>query len=368
MRNVLFLKLLICAVCLGCGTSKWTDTKRTATEQLLISDSMDRAVSRLDFRALAGKTVYLDSAPLRGYTDSDYLVSLLRQHMLASGCLLRDSQNEADYIVEARAGAVGTDRNEVLFGVPSVNIPSVIPVTGIPSQIPEIPFIKKTDMRAVTKLAVFAYNRETGRPVWQSGTIPAESTAKDFWVFGAGPFQRGTIYGGTNFAGDQLNIPLIDLESNYEDDKVAVADEAHFIEPEEAELLAAENKQPPGDGPSGQAAGEGGKPGQPASQVVPASHQGPVDNKAAAPAGEQPATEPSGEKPPATEETAPSEPQQTPPEAAAKAEDPSAVPQPPKPLPPTTGDSQASALTDQPGTPQADPFADPASAPLFSSP
>ena len=84
--------LLLCLALAGCGTTKWTDTRRSATEQLLISNAMDRAVSRLDFRALAGKKVYLDAKPLQSATDSAYLISCLRQHMLASGCLMMGSE------------------------------------------------------------------------------------------------------------------------------------------------------------------------------------------------------------------------------------------------------------------------------------
>jgi hypothetical protein len=333
----------------GCGTSKWTDTSRTATEQLLISDSMDRAVSQLDFRALAGKSVYLDSQPLKKATDADYLVSLLRQHMLASGCFLRDKREEAEYVVEARVGAVGTDRQEVMFGVPSVNIPSVVPVSGIPSQIPEMPLVKKTDARAVTKLAVFAYNQETGRPVWQSGTIPTESTAKDIWVLGAGPFQTGTIYGGPSFAGSELDIPLIDLQEEEETEDVAVADEAYFVEPGEQELLAdAENESASEDAASKPKAGVK-EPDSPASQVVPASHAGDPKPKPAAP----PAKDPTGAKPPSKEAPATPAPSQPAPGQNAAAtepgpESPSGAPQPPRPLPPPSASDEAAAIQDQP--------------------
>lgn len=231
-----WLAILLVVLLGGCGTSKWTDTSRTATEQLLISDAMDRAVSRLDFRALAGKKVYLDNTAVKKATDSDYLTSSIRQHMLASGCLLKDGKTDADYIVELRAGAVGTDHHDVLYGVPAVNVPTVLPIAGVPNAIPEIPLAKKTDQRAVVKIAVFAYNRETGRPIWQSGIVPAESQAKDLWFFGAGPFQRGTIYEGMSFAGDKFDIPLIDLEKKWsvEPEAVSVADEAYFVEPTEA--------------------------------------------------------------------------------------------------------------------------------------
>lgn len=236
MRHGLLALLVVCGLLSGCGTTKWTDTRRSATEQLLISDAMDRAVSELDFRALAGKTIYLDDGPLKTVTDSEYLISSLRQHMLASGCVLKD-KSEADYIVEARAGAVGTDRHELFYGIPSVNIPTVIPVAGygIPPRIPEVPFITRDDQRAVAKIAVFAYHRDTGLPLWQSGIVPAESNAKAVWVFGAGPFQRGSIYQGTEFAGEELNIPLIDLGGRGQGraESISVADEAYFVQSRE---------------------------------------------------------------------------------------------------------------------------------------
>lgn len=194
----------------GCGTTRWSDTARTATEQLLISNAIDRAVSELDFEVLSGRDVYFDPSYLRGTTDENYLVSSLRQHLLASGVVLREDRTEADFVVEARSGGVGTDRSDLLFGVPSVAVPSVpgMPVP-MPSTIPEIPFAKSTNQRAVAKIAVFAYNRKTGRPVLQSGVEPVTSTAKNSWFFGAGPFQRGTVYEGTKFAGDQVSVPII---------------------------------------------------------------------------------------------------------------------------------------------------------------
>jgi hypothetical protein len=253
------------AICAGCGTTKWTDSSRTATEQLLISDAMDRAISRMDFRALSGKTVYLDDTAVKKLTDGSYMVSTVRQHMLASGCILKENKNEADYVVELRAGAIGTDRHDVLYGVPMLTVPA-IPLVGsaVPSQIPEIPFVKKTDQRAVAKIAAFAYNRKTGHPVWQSGVIPMESKAKAVWVFGAGPFQKGSIYEGMSFAGDRLRIPLVEPgKEGRHAERVSVADEAYFPEPQE-ELARA---TPPGGTPPGAEVGTGSPSG-----VVQTSH------------------------------------------------------------------------------------------------
>jgi len=301
MRFLLLLILPLVLIGPGCGTSKWTDTRRSATEQLLITDAMDRAVSNLDFCALAGKTAYIDTTALGQITDSAYLVSCLRQHMLANACLVMGTKEEADYIVEVRAGAVGTDRNEVLYGVPAVNIPSVVPLPGIPSQVPEMPIVKKTDQRAVVKLNVFAYNRTTGRPIWQSGAVPHESDAKALWILGAGPFHRGSIFDGTEFAGNSLDIPLINLHDDSQE-SVSVADEAYFVEPElqqEQDLAAAEppdSAEPaaPDAAPAPTAASVDAPAAAVPDAVVPAGHDEPAT----------PPAEPVAETPPAQAEPA----------------------------------------------------------------
>jgi hypothetical protein len=293
----------LCVALAGCGTTKWTNTGRSATEQLLISDAMDHAVSQLDFRALAGKTVYLDDEPLQSSVDSAYLISTLRQHMLASGCVLKDKEADADYIVEARAGAVGTDLNELMYGVPRVEIPALIPVSGfsIPPSLPEIKLITRTDQRAVVKVAVFAYNRQTGRPVWQSGVAPTESTAKNFWVFGAGPFQRGRIYGGTSFAGDKLHIPLINLEEPEGGaGSVSVADEAYFTEPKRNVAQGAQPAESSGNAQAPKAANAGNPPGA-EPKVIPAglTQPGAPATSAQPPAAPSPPLDASPDAPPA---------------------------------------------------------------------
>lgn len=188
----------------GCGVTRSSDTMRTATEQLLISDAIDRAVQTMDLKALAGQKIFLDDSKLTDTVDRNYYISTLRQQLLANGCELRDKRDDADFVVEARAGAIGTDRNDLLFGIPSTTIPQIPLVQPVPAAIPEIPIAKRKDQRGVAKIAVFAYHRATGAPVWQSGIVRQESSANDVWILGAGPFQRGTIYDGTAFAGKPI--------------------------------------------------------------------------------------------------------------------------------------------------------------------
>ncbi|HVT29568.1 MAG TPA: DUF6655 family protein [Lacipirellulaceae bacterium] len=189
----------------GCGTTRSSDTARTATEQLLISDAIDRAVQTMDVRALAGQTVFLDDSKLAESVDKNYLISTLRQYLLDNGCKIREKREDAEFVVEARSGAIGTDSNDLLFGLPSINVPQIPLVQPVPAVIPEIPIAKRKDQRGVAKIAIFAYHRETGAPVWQSGLVEQESSANNVWILGAGPFQRGTIYHATEFAGNSIH-------------------------------------------------------------------------------------------------------------------------------------------------------------------
>jgi hypothetical protein len=197
----------------GCGTTRSTDTPRSATEQLLVSRAVDEAVAELDFTSLNGKPVYLDVTQLDVSADHKYLASSVRQALLAAGSLLQEERPKATYVVEVRSGALGTDRNSILVGIPQTTVPIPSLVPGQPAIIPEIPFAKYTDQTGVAKIAIFAYNRVTGRPVMQTGMHQSTSTAKDTWVLGMGPFQSGTSRGhGTTFAGGPLRLPFFDDE------------------------------------------------------------------------------------------------------------------------------------------------------------
>ncbi len=192
----------------GCGTT----TTRIATEQLLISDAVDQAISRIDFHSLRGKKVFLDAQYLQsvksaGFVNSEYIISSLRQQLTAAQCLIQDTRETADIVVEPRVGALGTDGHEVVYGIPQsgsiTSAAAILSSVPIPA-IPEISFGKSNAQSGIAKVIVFAYDRETRRPVWQSGIAKAESTSSNTWYFGAGPFQKGSIYEEMRFAGQKL--------------------------------------------------------------------------------------------------------------------------------------------------------------------
>ncbi len=209
---------LICASLLliggGCGTTK----TMTATEQLLMSDAVDSTISKLDFSPLAGQKIYLDTTYVSAagkapntFINSDYVISSIRQQMTAAGCMLVDVRDTAEIICEARCGALGIDGHSVIYGMPANNslATAASVISGTPSlpSIPEISLAKREMNSAAAKVAVFAYDRQTREPIWQSGISQAGSNSRDTWVMGIGPMQSGTIYNGPRFAGRRMFQP-----------------------------------------------------------------------------------------------------------------------------------------------------------------
>lgn len=216
--------LMVASLC-ACSSTKAV----VGTEQLLMSDAVDRTVSEFDFRPLAGNRVFLDTAfivPNRNpaqLVNTDYVISSLRQQMISAGCHLVTTREEADIVAEARLGALGTDGQMIIYGIPENNFlnraASVIPNSPQVPSIPEVALAKKDLKSASAKLAVFAYDRRTLEPVWQSGLVQSESNALDTWVMGIGPFRRGTIQDATKIAEKRRmgNRPLASKRNSPDD-------------------------------------------------------------------------------------------------------------------------------------------------------
>ncbi len=204
-RSALFGLILAATSVAGCGSTKMTNTARTGTEQLLLTHAWDRAVQQVDLRPLTGVPVFLDTANVQT-VDQGWIVSSLRQALLSQGVLLREKKEDAQWIVEARVGAYGTDESNLLVGVPATTIPATIP--GIPAgNIPEIPLAKRSKQKAVSKLALFAYDRASGQLVWSSGTVQGTSDHKSVHIATVGPIESGSLHQGAEFAG--MTFPLV---------------------------------------------------------------------------------------------------------------------------------------------------------------
>jgi hypothetical protein len=111
----------------ACTTVREISPQRSATEQLLISTAVDRAVERMNIAMPAGTKVFLDAAQLE-WSDGKYAAGAMKDRLLRGGANLVADRGRADAVVEIRAGALSIDDKKLLIGTGGFDIP--VPFAG----------------------------------------------------------------------------------------------------------------------------------------------------------------------------------------------------------------------------------------------
>jgi len=169
----------------GCSTAKTSDTARSSTEQLLVSNAVDQALDKVEFQTFNGYSIFLNDAYV-DCVDKPYVISSVRHRLLANGARLVDAQDKADVVVELRAGVVGTTSSTSFVGVPELALPGVV-------TLPEVRVWEKKSQTGTAKLGIVAYNAQTGEALGTGGMSLAKSDDSNWFLAGLGPFQEGSV-------------------------------------------------------------------------------------------------------------------------------------------------------------------------------
>src|SRR5690606_10889657 len=111
---------------------------------------------------------------------SGYLKYRIREQMSRYGIRLAEDRDEADVIVEVGVAAFGTDSEKFSMGL------------GKNSRLPEVNLSRHDAQYGVVQLSMFAYLRESGVPIWQSGPLRANASHQQRKFLGIGPLRNGT--------------------------------------------------------------------------------------------------------------------------------------------------------------------------------
>lgn len=172
-----FLRLLTLGATVfagGCTTVTVTEPPETATEQLLITTAIDKAVANMNVAIPAGTRIFVDTSFFDGIGRDQkvlfpkYAMSAVREKLLQSGALLAEDRQSADMIVELRTGGQSVDHNSLFVGIPSISVP--LPPTFYPVTTPELALFKRDRQTGVAKLAIVAYRQDNGAYAASSGS------------------------------------------------------------------------------------------------------------------------------------------------------------------------------------------------------
>ena len=187
LRTLCRIASLAFLACLGCASTSSSDTARTGMEQLLISNAIDQSLDKVDFKALAGQSVYIEEKYL-DCTDQKYLMGALRHRLLYAGASVADTAEAATVALEVRSGGVGTDRAESFIGMPEIAVPGPVPVA-----LPEIRLFERSRQTGTAKIGIVAYDTNTKQPLGAGGHTLARSDDNNWYVLGMGPYRQGSV-------------------------------------------------------------------------------------------------------------------------------------------------------------------------------
>jgi hypothetical protein len=179
------LPLWLSLAALGCTSTSTTNTARTSTEQLLVSNAIDGALDKVNFTPFAGSRVYLEEKYLEG-VDGKYLVASVRHRALLAGARLVDKPDEADLVVELRSGGIGTASSEAYIGTPKIGLPGML-------TLPEVRIVERKRQEGSAKIGLVAYDART-REILGGGGISLDRADDNNWfVAGVGPWRSGSV-------------------------------------------------------------------------------------------------------------------------------------------------------------------------------
>ncbi len=184
-RAARLLVVMAVSVCCGCTNLKTTNTARSSTEQMLVSNAVDQSLDKIDFRPFAGHAVYLEEKYV-DCVDKAYVIASLRHRLLQVGSRLVDKAEDAEIVVEARAGSIGTTNSETFLGIPEITLPGML-------TLPEVRLATRAQQVGVAKIGLAAYDSKTRTSLGEGGMTLAKSDDTNLSVLGIGPFQSGTI-------------------------------------------------------------------------------------------------------------------------------------------------------------------------------
>lgn len=168
----------------GCTTARKSNTARTAREQLLISNAVDQALSKVDFAAFQGQRVLVEEKYL-DCTDKGYILGSIRHRLMLNGATIAAKPEEADVVVELRSGGVGTDDSDSYLGIPEIVLPGML-------TLPEVKLVTRTRQSALAKIGMVAYDAKSHELLGEGGVSSSLSDDNNLFVLGVGPFQSGS--------------------------------------------------------------------------------------------------------------------------------------------------------------------------------
>lgn len=184
--KALCLSVLLAGLLSACSTTqKVTNSARTATEQLLISEAVIRSLSKnLDspLPIPQSATVKVDISGISA--DKDIMRSIISRWLGQQGYVAQEGAENATHRINIVVNSLGTELGNTFFGIP--------PVQGslIPISLPELSFYKAEYQTGYASFHLDIYELPSGRFIGTSTPFLADAFYNAYTVLFLFTFER----------------------------------------------------------------------------------------------------------------------------------------------------------------------------------
>lgn len=181
LLSVIAPGLFLSACAVGAGRMEYP---RTAAQQILVTEAIERSLSALEWPELDGKAVIVTSAsPGQGFgppsfsVDEKYLLRAVERNAALHGARIVPKEEDAEYALLVLSGAIGVDRSQRFLGVKGAS-------SGfIPVKIPELALYKRTNQEGFAKAEILLNDLRTGAVEHHSGPAEGKTFTRSTTVF-----------------------------------------------------------------------------------------------------------------------------------------------------------------------------------------
>lgn len=183
------LSVVLLEICLlsACGVTRDSSkSPRAATEQLLLSQAVERSLEDVSVPMLKDAEVVMEVAGLT--PDQFYVRDAVAGHLARTqGVRIMGFRDQAKYVVRVMIQALGTELDQSFFGMPQVQ-GGLIPIA-----LPELPLYKFIREVGYVRYALNIYEAVTGRLVLTTPWYTKTAAWRQYTIFIFLTFRTSTL-------------------------------------------------------------------------------------------------------------------------------------------------------------------------------
>ena len=185
----LLLSAFLVTACLlpACGVTRDSSkSPRAATEQLLLSQAVERSLEDVSVPILKDASVVMEVAGLT--PDQYYVRDAVAGHLARTqGVRVMDRRDQAQYVVRVMVQALGTELDQSFFGMPQVQ-GGLIPIA-----LPELPLYKFIREIGYVRYAMNIYEAGTGKLALATPWYTKTAAWRQYTIFIFLTFRTSTL-------------------------------------------------------------------------------------------------------------------------------------------------------------------------------